>query len=401
MATPEEIDRLYREGLAAIRAGDKATGKEKLTTVVEAEQLHEQAWLWLSACVDTREDQIVCLQNVLTVNPQNEAARGGLKKLGVSLTDDEVAPQVPPPSPKPSIQPAPSSPASEIPSDEQWRAKIVEQSAGDEGFFSDAILIPSRPELPPRSLLDLSSAWANALIFKIVGPYEQEVQYGAVPHILVNIIAAVLLQVLAALIFSVLLLAVGRNPNALLIPLIESLNEMLATMGQIDASGLIYPPLRPAFNYLVAMTGSGVGPMPQISPAVAASFGTIFAGYLVVTVLTTFVGQMILAIAVNKAADWLGGKGGIVQTTLALTIGLVATSIVQIPVWAVLPFSPAIFVTGSLAVSVYQLLQMANAVKAAHKLNILASMGVILIAGVVMLMIFGGFLCLIGLVMRL
>jgi hypothetical protein len=398
---PDDIDRLYREGLAAIRAGDKTTGKEKLMQVVEADQLHEQAWLWLSACVDTKEDQIVCLQNVLTVNPQSEAARGGLKKLGVSLPEDEATPEAPLPSGKPHVQPAPPLPVSAFPPDEQWRAKIVEQSASDEGFFSDAILIPSRPDLPPRSLLDLASAWANALIFKISGPYNQEVEYGSVPHILFNIVAAVLLQLLAALVFGVLLLATGSNPGSLLTSAIDSLNEMLTAMGQLDASGLIYPPLRPAFNYLVDLTGSGGGSIPQISPAVAASFGVIFAVYLVVTVLTTFVGQMIQAIAVNTVAEWLGGKGGIVQVTLALTIGLVATNILQIPVWASLPFSRTIFTTGILALGVYQFLQMANAVRAAHKLNILVSMGVIIIAGVVMSIVGGVFGCLISLVARL
>lgn len=392
---PDNSDRLYREALAAIRAGDKVTGKEKLMQVVEADQLHEQAWLWLSACVDTKEDQIVCLQNVLTVNPHSEAARRGLEKLGFLPPTDEAAPE----APKPRIQPAPL-PVSALPPDEQWRAQIVEQSAGGEGFFSDALLIPSRAEPPPRSLLDLASAWANALIFKVSGPYDREVQYGSVPHILINIVTAVLLQMLAALVFGVLLLATGRSPNALLIPLIESLNEMLTTLGQIDAAGLIYVPFRPAFNYLVAMTGSG-GPMPQISPEVAASFGTIFAGYLVITVLATFVGQMILAIAVNRAAEFLGGKGGIVETTLGLTIGLVATNILQIPVWAILPFSPAIFIMGVGSLGVYQFLQMANAVRSAHKMNMLASMGVIVIAGVLMSLVSGVFFCLIGLVARL
>jgi hypothetical protein len=397
VATPDEVDRLYREGVAAIRAGDKITGKEKLMKVVEAEQVHEQAWLWLSACVDAREEQIVCLQNVLVVNPQNEAAQRGLENLGVVRTEDSVVSEPESPLSKETVQPVPS-PASELPADEQWRARFLEQSATGEGFVSDAILIPDRPEPPPRSLLDLFSAWANALFFRTGGQYGQEVQYGSVPHILVNIISAVLLQMMAALVFGVLLLAVGRNPNSLLTPVIDSLNEMLTAMGQLDASGLIYPPLRPAFNYLVELTGSGGAPIPRISPEVAASFGTIFAGYLVLTVLFTFVGQMIQAIAVNMSAEWLGGHGGIVETTLALTIGLVATSIVQIPVWVIVPFSPTTFFLGATIVGVYQFLQMANAVRAAHKMNILASMGVIMIAEVMMVGVSGGFFCLIGLI---
>ncbi|MBN1310887.1 MAG: YIP1 family protein [Anaerolineae bacterium] len=382
MADSSETDRLYREGVAAIRAGDKATGREKLMKVVEQDQLHEQAWLWLSTCVDTDEERIICLQNVLTINPRSEAALKGLSKLGASLPGDDTGPE--PPSSQ--IQASPS-PGSELPPEEQWRAGLLEKPAGDGEYVSDAILIPSCREPAPRTLLDLTSAWANALIFKIIGPYDEEVQYGSVPHILININVAVFLQVLAALLFFVLLLAVGRNPDSLLSPAIQSLNEMLAAIEEFNSANWIYPALRPAYNYLVAATGGGS--IPRISPEVAAAFGTIFAVYLILTVLLTFVGQMFLAIAVNAVAERLGGKGDIIQLTLALTIGLVATSIVQIPVWLLAPFSPAILAVGSLVASIYQFLQMANAVKAAHKLNILVSMGTVIIAGTVMSMVVG------------
>src|SRR5690242_9346094 len=84
----QDLDQLYREGVAAIRAGDKTTARDKLTTVVRANPTHEQAWLWLSAVVNTDEERITCLQNVLTINPNNEAARRGLKKLGADLEID-------------------------------------------------------------------------------------------------------------------------------------------------------------------------------------------------------------------------------------------------------------------------------------------------------------------------
>jgi hypothetical protein len=386
MTASSEIDRLYREGVAAIRAGDKATGKEKLMKVVEQDQLHEQAWLWLSACVDTDEEQIVCLQNVLTINPRSEAARKGLSKLGALPSEDEAEPA--PPSSQPQTA---SSPAGELPPDEQWRASLLEEAASDGDYVSDAILIPSGREPAPRTFLDLTSAWTNALIFKVVGSYDEEVQYGSVPHILINIGAAVLFQVLAALVFFVLLLAAGRNPNSLLLPAIGSLNEMLATVEEFNAADWIYPALKPTYSYLVAATGGGS--IPRISPEVAAAFGTIFAVYLILTVLFTFVGQMFLSFVVNAVAERLGGKGDIIQLTLALTIGLVVTSIVQIPLWILAPFSPTILAMGSTAASIYHFLQMANAVRAAHKLNILASIGVIVISWVVIGILAGCLVC--------
>jgi hypothetical protein len=45
---------------------------------VEIDQYNEQAWLWLSAVVDSPEEQRTCLENVLAINPANERARQGL-----------------------------------------------------------------------------------------------------------------------------------------------------------------------------------------------------------------------------------------------------------------------------------------------------------------------------------
>ena len=50
---------------------------------VELDPYSEMAWLWLSAVVESKEEQQTCLQNVLVVNPENERARQGLESLGV------------------------------------------------------------------------------------------------------------------------------------------------------------------------------------------------------------------------------------------------------------------------------------------------------------------------------
>lgn len=49
--------------------------------VIEVDERNEQAWLWLSGVVDTDEDRLICLENVLTLNPDNVRARAGLKWL--------------------------------------------------------------------------------------------------------------------------------------------------------------------------------------------------------------------------------------------------------------------------------------------------------------------------------
>src|SRR5579859_6828283 len=76
MAT--DVAALVQQAVAAIKAGNKAQAKDLLTKAVELDDQNEQGWLWLSACVDTVEEQQICLENVLALNPNNEKARKGL-----------------------------------------------------------------------------------------------------------------------------------------------------------------------------------------------------------------------------------------------------------------------------------------------------------------------------------
>ncbi|HEC22396.1 MAG TPA: hypothetical protein ENI95_05705, partial [Chloroflexi bacterium] len=192
MASAAELERLYREGVAAIRAGDSATGRQKLMQVIRQDEFHEQAWLWLSAVVETDEERIICLENVLTINPANEAARRGLEKLGASppspdTPDREVAAR------QDSAAPAHASPRavdaelharlagvppSEVPAeqpddqgDEAWRAALLEA----EGVTSEATLVPSAEPRPRRTLLDLFTVWADMLILNVYGEFQDEI----------------------------------------------------------------------------------------------------------------------------------------------------------------------------------------------------------------------------------
>ena len=71
-------DDLLREGIAAAKAGDRGRAHELLMRVVEQDEGSVAAWLWLSGLVDSLEDREVCLENVLTLDPENEAAQTGL-----------------------------------------------------------------------------------------------------------------------------------------------------------------------------------------------------------------------------------------------------------------------------------------------------------------------------------
>jgi tetratricopeptide (TPR) repeat protein len=74
----EEVARLLQEGIAAAKAGDKVTAKRLLIEVTDRDPHNEQAWLWLSGVVDDQDEMQICLENVLSINPENERARKGL-----------------------------------------------------------------------------------------------------------------------------------------------------------------------------------------------------------------------------------------------------------------------------------------------------------------------------------
>lgn len=77
------VDAMVRAGVEAYRAGNKAEARTLLERAIELDQYNETAWLWLSAVVDTQEEQRTCLENVIIINPDNDRARQGLKSLGI------------------------------------------------------------------------------------------------------------------------------------------------------------------------------------------------------------------------------------------------------------------------------------------------------------------------------
>ncbi len=73
--------RLLRDGVQAARKGQKEHARNLLFQVVEYDERNEKAWLWLSGVVETDEERVVCLENVLAINPDNGPAQKGLYKL--------------------------------------------------------------------------------------------------------------------------------------------------------------------------------------------------------------------------------------------------------------------------------------------------------------------------------
>ena len=67
------------QAITAIKAGDTENGRKLLLGVLKVDQNNENAWLWMTKVVRSDSDRIKCLQRILQINPDNEAAKHGLK----------------------------------------------------------------------------------------------------------------------------------------------------------------------------------------------------------------------------------------------------------------------------------------------------------------------------------
>jgi hypothetical protein len=72
---------LTQQGIQALKAGDKARATQLFDQALEQDPRDIQAWMWLSAAVDSDEERILCLEQVLLIDPNNSVAQRGLAKL--------------------------------------------------------------------------------------------------------------------------------------------------------------------------------------------------------------------------------------------------------------------------------------------------------------------------------
>ncbi len=84
--TPSQVDLLVEQGIVKLRdQKDKTEAAELFARALRVEPNHELAWLWLSGVVETESGQLYCLNRVLAINPDNEAAHNGVSILGPNL----------------------------------------------------------------------------------------------------------------------------------------------------------------------------------------------------------------------------------------------------------------------------------------------------------------------------
>lgn len=102
-----EIENLMEQGKRALRNGNKPEAQSFFMKVTEQDEGNAEAWLWLSSAVGTRDEQIICLENVLVLSPENTQAQHRLNQLRQSTSFEAV-----------SFDEAPASGSSSVPSDD-------------------------------------------------------------------------------------------------------------------------------------------------------------------------------------------------------------------------------------------------------------------------------------------
>ena len=70
----EKTNEMLKAGIDAAREGNRAAARALLLRVTESQADNETAWLWLASISEYPEELLVFLNNVLSVNPQNERA---------------------------------------------------------------------------------------------------------------------------------------------------------------------------------------------------------------------------------------------------------------------------------------------------------------------------------------
>jgi hypothetical protein len=303
MSQEELIDQLFKEAITAIRAGDKAAGREKLMKVIELNEFHEHAWMWLGATVDSDDERIICLENVLTINPQNEKARQVLDKLRSNR--QAPAPTIPP-APGSTEAPPPAesepAPAEESPApvaDDSWRTSLYAEPV-NEGTVTGS-KSRRREALDEEAEYGLGDAWFGALIFKISGAYESVITRAEIGHTLINVaLAAFLSAIVTVLMFQMILTPSGGITG-------------LMTSAYTDAG--------------MSMTYEDVEAFRQFDQWM----GT--AGMLTIGGVT-FVAMpfsLLITVAIyHVGARVLGGKGDFMQTASGVSLAYVAVTMMQL-----------------------------------------------------------------------
>lgn len=102
-----------KQAIKAIKAGDKATGKKLLARVLKTDPHNEYAWLWMTEVVDSKEESLMCLRNVLKINPNHDIAKRKIAELEQKVNQTKQTEQTPQAEESESVEPVAEEPISD------------------------------------------------------------------------------------------------------------------------------------------------------------------------------------------------------------------------------------------------------------------------------------------------
>ncbi|MCL4257421.1 MAG: tetratricopeptide repeat protein [Anaerolineales bacterium] len=88
-------DQMLQEAVLAGQEGDSARARELLLSLLRTDNREPLYWLLMSTVVESRQERIYCLHNVLFLDPDNSAARHDLELLGADVPELGVPAFVP------------------------------------------------------------------------------------------------------------------------------------------------------------------------------------------------------------------------------------------------------------------------------------------------------------------
>ncbi len=98
---------MFYEVRLALEAGQRGRAREMLTHILRMNKDNADAWIWMSAAVDTQRERIYCLKEALRIDPDHPAAKRGLAIFGIQPADPALI--VPPEIERPRRQERPES----------------------------------------------------------------------------------------------------------------------------------------------------------------------------------------------------------------------------------------------------------------------------------------------------
>lgn len=95
MAGKTTNEQMLQQAVEAGQKGEHARARKLLLKLLRTDNREPLYWLLMSTAVESREERIYCLQNVLFLDPDNSAAKHDLELLGAELPQGNAAAFVP------------------------------------------------------------------------------------------------------------------------------------------------------------------------------------------------------------------------------------------------------------------------------------------------------------------